>query len=221
MIELPDFSKAFEYENNFYLSCDNTRLSKIMSHYELFKMTRNLPGAIVECGVYKGASISRFAGFRDLFGSAFSNKIIGFDIFGEFPETKFTDDLKYRENFIKDAGSSSISVEQLMEVLKFKGVDKNIELVKGDITKTVPEYISKNPHLKISLLNLDTDIYEPAVTILEHLYPRIVNGGILIVDDYGTFPGETKAVDDYFKNKNVEIKKFPFAMTPAYIIKNE
>jgi hypothetical protein len=221
MIELPDFNKSFEYENNFYLSCDNTRLSKILSHYELFKMTRDLPGAIVECGVYKGASLARFAGFRDLFGSAFSNKIIGFDIFGEFPETKFNDDLKYREKFINAGGSSSISVEQLMEVLKSKGVEKNVELVKGDITKTIPEYIEKNPHLKISLLNLDTDIYEPAVTILEYLYPRIVNGGILIVDDYGTFPGETKAVDDYFKNKNVQIKKFPFAMTPAYIVKNE
>ena len=64
-MHLPDFSKAFEYENNFYLSCDNTRLSKIIAHYELFKMTMHLPGAIVECGVFKGASLVRFAGFRD------------------------------------------------------------------------------------------------------------------------------------------------------------
>ncbi len=62
MITLPDFQKAFEYENNFYLSCDNTRLSKILAHYELFKMARELPGAIVECGVFKGTSLVRFAG---------------------------------------------------------------------------------------------------------------------------------------------------------------
>jgi len=42
---------------------------------------------------------------------------------------------------------------------------------------------------------------------------------VLILDDYGTFPGETKAVDDFFKNKNVEIKKFSFAMTPCFIVK--
>ena len=221
MISLPDFNKAFEYENNFYLSCDNTRLSKILSHYELFKQVIGLPGAIVECGVFKGASLVRFAGFRDLFVNAYSNKIIGFDIFGEFPETNFEDDKKYRSNFINAAGASSISVEQLKTVLTQKGIDKNVELVSGDILKTVPEYVKNNPHLKIALLNLDTDVYEPAVTILEHFYPRIVRGGVLILDDYGTFPGETKAVDDYFKDKKVIIRKFPFAMTPSYIIKDE
>ena len=117
MISLPDFNKAFEYENNFYLSCDNTRLSKILSHYELFKQVIGLPGAIVECGVFKGASLVRFAGFRDIFGNAYSNKIIGFDIFGEFPETNFEDDKKYRSNFINAAGASSISVEQLKTVV--------------------------------------------------------------------------------------------------------
>jgi len=107
----------------------------------------------------------------------------------------------------------------LLQVLKNKGITKWIELVKGDITKTVPAYIKKHPELKISLLNIDTDIYEPAVTILEHLYPRIVKGGVLIMDDYGTFPGETKAVDEYFKNKNVKINKFPFRTTPCYLVK--
>ena len=52
-----------------------------------------------------------------------------------------------------------------------------------------------------------------------YLYPRIVKGGILILDDYGTFPGETKAVDEYFKDKDIKIKKFPFAATPSFIIK--
>ncbi len=221
MIKLPDFSKAFEYENNFYLSCDNTRLSKILVHYELFKMTRDLPGAMVECGVFKGASFVRFAGFRNLFGNPFSHKLIGFDTFGKFPETDYKEDKKYRKKLVEIGGEQSISKEQLFEVLKNKGVDKNIELVEGDAVKTIPKYFKKNPHLKISLLNLDTDIYEPAVVILKYFWPRIVKGGVLILDDYGVFPGETKAADEYFKNKNVKIIKFPFAMTPCFIIKNE
>jgi len=219
MISLPEFTKAFEYENNFYLSCDNTRISKILAHYELFKIAKDLPGAMVECGVFKGASFVRFAGFRNLFGNPFSHKLVGFDIFGAFPMTNFEDDKKYRNKFVEVAGEQSISKEQLIEVLNKKGNDENVELVEGDIVKTVPDYLKKNPNLKISLLNLDTDIYEPAVTILEHFWPRIVRGGVLILDDYGTFPGETKAVDDYFKNTNVKILKFPFAMTPCYIIK--
>lgn len=221
MIQLPDFSKSFEYENNFYLSCDNTRFGKIIAHYELFKLTKDLPGAIVECGVYKGASLVRFAGFRNIFGNPFSHKVIGFDTFGKFPETKFKEDKKYRKKLVEVSGEQSISKEQLLEVFKKKGIDKNIELVEGDVVKTVPEYLKENPHLKISLLNLDVDIYEPSVVILEYLWPRIVKGGVLILDDYGIFPGETKAADEFFKNKNVTIMKFPFAMTPCYIIKNE
>ena len=220
MIELPNFEKAFEYENNFYLSCDITRISKILSHYEIYKMIKEVPGEIIECGDFKGASYLRFAMFREIFGNPFSKKIIGFDTFSKFPETTFQDDTKARNKFISSAGSDSISKEQLLKILDNKGLNKHVDLIEGDITETVPSYVKANPELKISLLNLDTDIYEPAVTILEHLYPKITKGGILMLDDYGTHPGETKAVDEYFKNKTVEIKKFPFAMTPCYIIKS-
>lgn len=182
-------------------------------------MTSDLPGAIVECGIFKGASFIRFATFRDVFGNSYSHKIIGFDTFSSFQETNFDEDQKYRDDFIKSAGEQSISREQLIEVLKKKGIENNVELVEGDINITIPKYLKENPHLKISLLNLDTDIYEPAVTILKYLWPRIVKGGILILDDYGTFPGETKAVDEYFKDRDVKILKFPFAMTPCYIFK--
>lgn len=219
MIELPDFSKSFEYENNFYLSCNIARMSKVLAHYELFKMVRDVPGEIIECGIFKGPSFIRFAMFRSLFGNIYSKKMIGFDVFGAFPETKFEQDKKLRDEGIKKAGLESIGEDQLMEVLKLKGIEKNIELVKGDICETVPKYVKDHPELKISLLNLDTDIYEPAVVILKQLWPRIVRGGILILDDYGVFPGENKAVDDYFKDKNIKIHKFPFCMTPSYIIK--
>lgn len=50
LIKLPDFKKSFDYENGFYLTCDITRISKILAHYELFKMVLNVPGAIVEGG---------------------------------------------------------------------------------------------------------------------------------------------------------------------------
>ena len=219
MIKLPDFEKSFEYENNFYLSCDITRISKILAHYEAYKMIKEIPGEIVECGVFKGVSLVRFAMFREIFSNPFSKKVIGFDTFDKFPTTSFKDDDEARAKFIEAAGEDSISKKQLLEILEHKEINKFVELVEGDVTTTIPEYVKDNPELKISLLNLDTDIYEPAVTILEELYPRITKGGILLLDDYGTHPGETKAVDEYFHNKNVEIKKFPFTMTPCFIIK--
>ncbi|PAB60657.1 dTDP-6-deoxy-L-hexose 3-O-methyltransferase [Anaeromicrobium sediminis] len=220
MIKMPDFKKSFDYENDFYLSCATSRIGKLLAHYEIYKKTLGLPGEVVECGVFKGASFTRFGAFRDLIENSNSRKLIGFDIFGSFPETEYEEDKIKREHFIKNAGGESISVEQLEAILQYKRIDRNIELIKGDITKTIPEYLDKHPELKISLLNLDTDIYEPAVTILEYLYPRIVKGGILMLDDYGVFPGETKAVDDYFIGKNVKIEKLPLNETPCFIIKD-
>lgn len=220
MIKLPDPAKAFEYENNFYLSCDINRMGKLMAHYELYKAAADIPGAVVEAGVFKGAAFTRFAAFRELCGNPYSKKLLGFDTFGKFPETGFARDKKLRKRFIDSAGEQSISKQQLQDVLQRKGVARNVELIEGDITKTVPLYLKKHPELKISLLNLDVDIYEPSVTVLEYLYPRITKGGILVLDDYGVFPGETKAVDDYFKGSKIKIRKFAYCVTPCYIIKD-
>ena len=220
MFDVPDFEKAWEFENGFYLTCNITRISKVLAHWELFKMASEVPGAIVECGVFKGASLARFAAFRSLVSNPHSKKIVGFDTFGSYPETEFAPDKRFRDQFLAGAGSQSISVANLMKVLENKGCEDNVDLVEVDIRDTVPRYVEENPHLKISLLNLDTDIYEPAVTILENLYPRMVKGAILILADYGVFPGETKAVDNYFADKGIEvdIRKLPFAMTPCYVV---
>lgn len=219
MRDLPDFSKAMDYENNFYLSCDYTRISKILAHYELYKMTLDIPGVIMECGVFKGASLARFAMFRELFGNTFSKKIIGFDVFGKFPTTDYEDDKKVRENFVNAAGDAGVSEEQMRQILKHKNCDQNLDLVVGNICETLPRYLKENPQLKISLLNLDTDVYEPAVSILENCWDRIETGGILMVDDYGVFPGETKAVTEFLKSQKESVKKFYFAKTPCYIVK--
>lgn len=191
-----------------------------MAHFELYKMALEVPGAVVECGVFKGASLVRFATFRELLSNPFSKKIIGFDAFGRFPETEFAADQGFRKKFVESSGEEGIGKDQLLQVLKNKQLDRWVELVEGDITKTVPAYVEAHPELKISLLNLDVDIYEPSVVILEQLYPRLSRGGVLVLDDYGSFPGETKAIDDFFKDKNVKIRKFPYCMSPAYVIKD-
>ena len=219
MMQMPDFERAWEYENNFYLSCKTARMGKLFAHYELFQMSLDVPGDLVECGVFKGASLVRFAMMRELFGTPEGKKIVGFDAFGAFPETDFEADKPFRAAFIEGSGESGIGVAQLEKVLAHKGIGRNIELVAGDVRQTVPDYVRKHPEMRISLLNIDTDVYEPAVTILRELYPRIVPGGILVLDDYGVFPGETAAVDEFFAGKDVEIKKFPFHQTPCYVIK--
>ena len=219
MIKLPDPKEAFFYENSFYLTCSNQRINKILSCYELFKMALHIPGAIVECGVFKGVSLIRWATFRDIFSDLSAKRIIGFDIFGKYPEANLPEDKLHRKSFINGAGKG-ISKEQLESILVQKDIT-NVELVAGDIVKTAPRYVEQHPGLKISLLYLDCPIYEPVFSALENFYDRIMPGGLLLLNGYAKIAqlGETKAVDDFFTNSDISIRRLPFSFSPCYLIK--
>jgi hypothetical protein len=219
MNNLYDLEKRFIYENGFYATADPSRFSKFMSHLEFFKRTSEIRGEIVEFGIFKGNSFFRWIKFRDLLEQTNSRKIIGFDIFGDFPEANFEEDKLKRDAFVEETqGGKSISFEEITALLKEQNLEQNVEIVKGDILKTLDTYIEDNPHLKISLLHIDVDLYEPSKIILEKLYSKVTKGGIIVLDDYGAFAGTNKAVDDFFEDK-VEIKKLPYSHAIAYIVK--
>ncbi len=215
-----DLSTPFGYENGFYLTCSTSRIGKALAQYELYKKILGLPGAIVECGVFKGPSLIRFASYRDLLESSGSRTVIGFDIFGEFPETGNAADRPHRSSFIGEAGSSGIAVAELRKVFRHKSI-LNYDLVAGNILETVPAYAKDHPEFKIALLHIDTDVYEPAVTALRVLAPLVVAGGLIVFDDYGVFPGETKAVDEYLESHPGRLQKLPLAHIPVFIVKDE
>ncbi|MEK9942068.1 MAG: TylF/MycF/NovP-related O-methyltransferase, partial [Gammaproteobacteria bacterium] len=139
--------------------------------------------------------------------------------FGRFPDTEFTPDQPYRQRHIDVCGDESISEDQLKEVLVRKNLNEGVDLIKGDIMDTLPDYLKRHPQARFSLINLDVDIFEPSKLILEECFPRLVKGGVLLMDDYGKFPGETKAVDDYFSGTTYELQRLPFSDTPTFIIK--
>lgn len=214
-----DIDNRWDYENGFYLTSHPGRLSKMLAHFELYKSIIGLPGHIVECGVYRGASLIRFATFREILENPYSRKIIGFDAFGKFPEYQNQDlsDTKIIEKF-KQTGDG-IPVDELKKVFNYKPFD-NFELIQGDIMLTVPQYLNSHPEFRIALLHIDVDVYKPSAVILNSLYDRIVKRGVLVLDDYGRIAGETKAVDEFFEGKDVLIEKLPIANdNPAYIRK--
>ncbi len=220
MIKLPDINKAFHHENSFYLTCANQRINKLISHYELFKKTLDVPGAIVECGVFRGASLIRFATFRNIFSDPSAKKIIGFDTFSEYPEPDLPSDKIHMKQFAKGAGKDCISKEQLLGIFSAKGIS-NIELVEGNILETVPSYAKQHPELRLSLINLDCTMYKPTFVALDNFYDRLLPGGLVLLNGYGKegIEGETEAVDDFFDIEPPMIHKLPFAFSPCYIIK--
>ena len=114
-----ELQKQWDYENGFYLTSHITRIAKMLAHYELYKSIIGLPGHIVECGVFKGASLIQFT----------------------------------------------------------------------------------------------------TLVILQNLYDKVVKNGLVVFDDFGTVAGETKAIDEFFKEKDVDIEKLTISHVPSFIRK--
>ena len=91
--------------------------------------------------------------------------------------------------------------------------------VVGDICETL-DY-EKNIPNKISILRLDTDWYKSTKKEMEVLYPKLINNGVLIVDDYGHWKGSKKAVDDYITDQKLNLKIEKIDYTGIKIIKND
>tara|TARA_R110002073_G_scaffold72537_1_gene177597 strand:- start:623596 stop:624267 length:672 start_codon:yes stop_codon:yes gene_type:complete len=213
-----DVTKKWDYENGFYLTCETGRIGKFLNHLEIYNRILDLPGDILEFGVYKGTSIVRLLSFRELIENQTSRKVVGFDAFGKFPDDLVLDsDIEFVKNF-ENNGGFGISKAELEKHLDAKGFS-NFELIEGDIKNTIPDFIKNNPSLKIAMLHIDVDVYEPTKIILESLWDKVVKGGVLMLDDYGTVAGETNAVDEFFKNKKIKIKKPKYYHIPSYIIK--
>ena len=170
-----------------------------------------IAGDIVECGVWKGGSIMAIA--KTLLAlKSYDKELYLFDTFEGMPRpTEF--DISYNDKLaIKhfeerkiDNNSSDWSRIELDEVKNnvfSTGYNKEkFHFIKGKVEDT----IQKNSPETISILRLDTDWYEFTRHELIHLFPRLVKGGVIIIDDYGYWKGAKKAVDEYFTENNIPI----------------
>jgi hypothetical protein len=169
----------------------------------------NIPGDIVECGVWKGGSMMTVAKtLLDL--GHLGRQLYLFDTFEgmtkpqdvdvsyrEGDATKKFEKRKITENSSRWAYATLAEVERAMYET---GYDREkISFVKGKVEETIPD----NAPQSISLLRLDTDWYESTRHELIHLYPRLSHGGVIIIDDYGHWLGARKAVDEYIEQNNI------------------
>lgn len=209
---------VWDAENAFYHKSNISRLGKLIYQYEIYKLIKDLPGDVLEFGVFKGNSLIRFLTFRSIIENNFSRKVYGFDTFKEFPSQKRKNDKKLKKDFTADAGKP-IRKNILKSILDKKKFE-NFELVEGDVLKSLNKFLKNNPNLKISLLHLDMDVFNATNFVINKLKDRIVKNGIILIDDYGTVEGATKVIDNFLKkNKKLELKKMSFYKVPSFIIK--
>ena len=211
---------VWDMENGYFWYSDPTRLNKVLAHFELYKKIVDLPGDVLELGVFKGLSLIRFAAFRAALETHYSRRIVGFDMFGKFPRDRISksEDLDFIDTYEQQAGEG-ISAEELEMLLDRKGFG-NTELVAGNVFETLPDYLEANPSTRIALLHLDMDVFEPTEFALELLFDRVVKNGVIVFDDYQAVLGATIAIDRFVEKKGLTLKKLSFYKQPSFAIKS-
>lgn len=196
------------------------RLQKILARYELFKLAMNVPGHIVECGVFKGSGIYTLAKLQKIFKPNNEQTVVGFDFF----EAQRNQQLERPEDteVLDEHATGWAPQEQILNNLSSLGIT-NVELIAGDVTVTSRKFAEERLGVRISLLFLDVDNYEGTLACLRNFYPMVSPGGIVVFDEYGlTGYGESDAVDEFFGDQNIVLRSLPWANTPtAYLIKGE
>ena len=159
-------------------------------------------GDVVECGVWRGGSSMLAAAALAQCEPAHSRRFFLYDTFAGMSEPSAIDGsgvmARWREQ--QRAGHNEWCYAPLDDVrsnMLAVGVSADrLELVEGKVEDTVPAIAPE----EIALLRLDTDWYESTAHELRHLYPRLVRGGVLIIDDYGRWEGARRAVDEFLEH---------------------
>ncbi len=170
-----------------------------MQHFclliDLYTKISGLTGAVVECGVGKGRSFLQFSYLAQKENKG--RNIWGFDSFEGFPMPT-TEDISMRNP--KKGDWSGTSSRDIVAVLRTAGLESEFikaqtHLIPGFFDQTLKSY-SGGP---IAFLHVDADLYSSYKEALEMLVPQVVEGGVVLFDEYGheKWPGATVAVDEF------------------------
>ncbi len=202
-------------------------IAKFLTKYELFKQIIDINGSIVEAGVLHGGGTLAWAKLSSILEPTnHTRKVIGFDTFKGFPSIDEKDKKGTDGSLIKVGELQGSTYDSVSEAISIYNENRplnhipKVELVKGDISKTAPKYLDENPHLIVSMLYLDVDLYKPTKVMLETFVPKMPKGALIVFDELNAkmFPGETVAVDEVIGLKNIKIQRFPFDSYVSYTV---
>ena len=190
-------------------------LGNFLYYSRMYDRIRNIPGAIVECGVGRGRTFLFLAFLVEEEGQG--RELWGIDSFAGFPKPT-PEDQRVRN---PQEGEKPADREMILWMLRDAGlkpefIQNQVKLIPGFFETSLTAYRGRD----IALLHADVDLYRSYREVLGTLYPRVTNGGVVLFDEYHdpAFPGATKAVDEYFSGKNVRIERHPLSRK-YYLIK--
>jgi hypothetical protein len=187
----------FSFIDQFGVYAGGQTLGARLFAYEALKRTLNIPGHIIEFGVWHGSNLLFMAKLLKMFSPNTHKQVIGFDNFAGLPSPADVDG-----DFAKDAvGKYKGNLETLRAAIDLYELDGWVELVIGDANQTIPEFEKDRPESLVSLAYIDFDLYEPCATALKFLSNRLTVGGVIVFDEAvcRNFPGETVALLEFLE----------------------
>jgi len=188
-------------------------LARFLALYEGYKMTLPFAGHIAEAGIWKATCTIFFAKLTRIFEPEALTLVHGFDWFRGAQ-------LQGDEAKLVERGAYAASYEWVSKLVSVQGLDDVVRIHDLDLSQDLPAFFTKYPYLQFKLVFLDCGIYDVVKSCIEHFWPRLTPGGLMILDNFNheTGPGETIAVRELLPDK--PIRTFGFAFQPtAYIVK--
>ena len=190
----------------------SVNIARELFFYELYKKVLNLSGHIGEVGTYKGASFMLWAKLVKLFEPYNMTQVYGFDWFegmqpGDGDEAQLS-------------GEYKADYQTLKTLIDWQGLDNIAILEKMDVTKELEPYMADRPYLRFKLIFIDCGIKDVLEASLHALWPRLVQGGVLILDHYNmeVSPTESDIMEKYVGTR--PILQMPFNRhSSGYVVK--
>jgi hypothetical protein len=200
-------------------------LKRFLALYEIFKLIVPVKGSIVECGVFKGFGVMSWAKLSAMLEPEnLTRRVYGFDTFAGFPAVAAQD-----ANTVATPQRGALAADshdELRDLIgqfdsdRFLGHIDKVHLIKGDVAETIPAFVSSHPHVMISLLFLDLDLFEPTKVALEQFVPRMPRGAVLAFDelDNPIWPGETLALMNALGVRNLRLERLEWDPYISYAV---
>lgn len=213
--KIPDKGLYYDIDREFfdiYEKCKTYTMTSIERMYALYKsieyiVKSEIPGSIVECGVWRGGSAMICAYALKKFGDT-RREIFLYDTYEGMSAPTYQDiyfDGQKAESLLNKKEVSqrlTVALDIVKQNLYLTGYPEHkIYFIKGKVEDTIPAKIPD----AIALLRLDTDWYESTYHELCHLYPKLVTQGVVIIDDYGCWQGAKEATDKYFNESKIHL----------------
>lgn len=211
---------------NLGLYMRSSALTKILYINELYQRILEIPGVIMEFGVWWGQNIILYENLRAIYEPFnYDRRVIGFDTFAGYP--RISDKDVKSETIKKDGYAVSPRYEEYLLRLIDYHEQENVlyynrkhSLIKGDAGQTIGKFLKKHPETIIALAYLDMALYEPTKNVLKAIRPHVVKGSVIAIDGLNApeYPGETMALKETWGADTFKICKSKFMPGRAYMI---